>query len=311
MRSLRPAILAVLLLFAVHCAGAAEPEERRFEFSSYHQIDQLFEELNYTPAAWRDGIREVPRAYLTHIPPRWRDETSKEISVQSKKRLFFRALAPFVLRSNELIVEERERLEKVLPALRAGRSVGDAERKWLGELAAHYGVTKTEETALDAEALDELLRRVDIIPVSLALSQAAEESGWGTSRFAIEGNALFGQWTWGGKGIKPQQHRAELGDYRIAAYENPIDGIRAYMRNLNTHRAYAKLRERRAEMRRKNEPIRGWDLAETLDRYSERGPAYVESLHAIMRVNHLGPADDAYLGDGPIIRLIPVGEGAD
>jgi Bax protein len=300
----------VLLLCSVQFTGAAEPEDQRFEFSSYHEVDALFEKLNYTPAAWRAGIREVPRVYLDRIPPRWRDETSKEITVQSKKRLFFRGLAPFVLRSNELIVVERERLEKLAPTIRAGKPVGEADRSWLGELAVRYGVIETADSAIDGAVLDELWVRVDVIPVSLALSQAAEESGWGTSRFAIQRNALFGMWTWGGKGIKPEQQRKELGEYRIASFETPLDGIRAYMRNLNTHRAYAKLRERRAEMRGKSEPIQGWALAETLDKYSERGQAYVESLHAIMRVNKLGPADDAYLGDGPVIRLIPVGEGS-
>jgi uncharacterized FlgJ-related protein len=101
-----------------------------------------------------------------------------------------------------------------------------------------------------------------------------------------------------------------MGDYRIAAFETPLQSVMAYMRNLNTHAAYAGLRARRAELRSKGERISGWELVKTLDRYSERGPAYVASLHTIMRVNGLDPADDAYLGDGPTIWLVPVGEGA-
>ena len=163
---------------------------------------------------------------------------------------------------------------------------------------------------VDEAALDELMLRVDAVPVSLALAQCAEESGWGTSRFAAEGNALFGQWSWGGEGIKPLQQREGMGDYRIAAFETPLHSVMAYMKNLNTHNAYAGLRVRRAELRAKGERMSGFELAKTLDKYSERGAAYVESLHGIMRVNQLDPADDAFLGDGPTIWLIPVGEGA-
>jgi len=284
---------------------STRPEER-FEFTSYVEVGELFEELNYTPEAWQEGIREIPRVYLTTIAPRWRDRVSAEVTVLEKKRIFFRSMAPLVLRSSELILRDRARLEE----LRNG-DVSTEDRQWMTELAVAYGVVKDADATLDEAVLDELLIRVDIVPVSLALSQCAEESGWGTSRFAAEGNALFGQWSWGGKGIKPQQQREGMGDYRIAAFETPLQSIMAYMRNLNTHAAYAGLRARRAELRAKGERMSGWTLAETLDKYSERGAAYVDSLHAIMRVNQLDPADDAFLGDGPTIFLVPVGEGAE
>ncbi len=284
--------------------------EERFEFTSYPEVGKLFEELNYTPEAWQEGIREVPRVYLTTIAPRWRSRVSKEVSVLEKKRIFFRSMAPLVLHSNEFILRDRARLEAIRGRWTADEESSDEDRRWLAELADAYGVMENVETPLDSATLDELMVRVDVVPVSLALSQCAEESGWGTSRFAAEGNALFGQWSWGGKGIKPQQQREGMGDYRIAAFESPLQSIMAYMRNLNTHNAYTALRERRSEMRAKGERISGWELARSLDRYSERGPAYVESLHAIMRVNRLDPADDAFLGDGPTIFLVPVGEGA-
>ena len=286
-------------------AETARPEER-FEFTSYTEVGELFEELGYTPETWAAGIREVPRVYLTTIAPRWRDRVSAEVTVLEKKRIFFRALAPLVLRSNEFILRDRARLEELGP----GGDLNSDDRLWLSELAVAYGVVKDADAALDAAVLDELLVRVDVVPVSLALSQCAEESGWGTSRFAAEGNALFGQWSWGGKGIKPLQQREGMGDYRIAAFETPLQSVMAYMRNLNTHNAYAGLRARRAELRAKGERISGFELAKTLDKYSERGAAYVESLHGIMRVNQLDPADDAFLGDGPTIWLIPIGEGA-
>jgi uncharacterized FlgJ-related protein len=288
---------------------STRPEER-FEFTSYTEVGELFEELNYTPEAWQAGIREVPRVYLTTIAPRWRDRVSAEVTVLEKKRIFFRALAPLVLRSNEFILRDRARLEQIRASWTGPEGLDTEDRQWLAELAVAYGVADDVEAAVDQAVLDELILRVDIVPVSLALAQCAEESGWGTSRFAAEGNALFGQWSWDGKGIKPQQQREGMGDYRIAAFETPLQSVMAYMRNLNTHAAYAGLRVRRAELRAKGERMSGWELAKTLDKYSERGPAYVESLHGIMRVNQLDPADDAFLGDGSTIWLIPVGDGA-
>jgi uncharacterized FlgJ-related protein len=289
---------------------AAKRPEERFEFTSYTEVGELFETLNYTPEAWAAGIREVPRVYLTTIAPRWRDRVSGEVTVLEKKRIFFRSLAPLVLRSNEFILRDRARLEQIRDSWTGPEGLDAGDRQWLAELAVAYGVADDVEAAVDRAALDELLVRIDVVPVSLALAQCAEESGWGTSRFAAEGNALFGQWSWDGKGIKPQQQREGMGDYRIAAFETPLQSVMAYMRNLNTHNAYAGLRARRAELRAKGERMSGWELAKTLDKYSERGSAYVESLHGIMRVNQLDPADDAFLGDGPTIWLIPVGEGA-
>jgi len=290
--------------------GSKRPE-KRFEFTSYTEVGELFEELDYTPETWAAGIREVPRVYLTTIAPRWRDRVSKDVSVLEKKRIFFRAMAPLVLRSNEFILRDRARLEELRPRLASGGDVSADERLWLTELAVGYRVVKDADATIDAAALDGLLTRIDIVPVSLALSQCAEESGWGTSRFAAEGNAMFGQWSWGGKGIKPQQQREGMGDYRIAAFETPLHSVMAYMKNLNTHNAYAGLRARRAELRGKGERMSGFELAKTLDKYSERGAAYVESLHAIMRVNQLDPADDACLGNGPTIWLVPVGDGVE
>jgi len=281
-------------------APAAPPtEERRFEFESYTELLELFERLQYTPEAWQAGIREVPRVFITDIPERWRAETTKQIDVVLKKRLFFRGLAPLVLRANEMILADRARVQ-------ARASEDDA---WLLELARRYDVLDGDGDSLEAAEYDELLKRVDIVPVSLALSQGAEESGWGTSRFAAQGNALFGQWTWGDNAIKPEQQREKLGNYGIAAFETPLQSVLAYMHNLNTHRAYAGLRARRASMRSAGEALSGRSLAETLDRYSERGVDYVKSLHAIMRVNQLDATDAAYLAAGKTIWLVPVGSG--
>jgi Bax protein len=294
--------------------GNSRPVER-FEFRSYADTEPLMERFNYTPESWQAGIREVPRIYLTDIPSRWRDSVSNEVSVLVKKRLFFRMLAPLVLRANELIIADRERLTALATEVNAGKPLDPKDGAWLADLAGRHRVIDSQQPLPGPDELggvvEELLVRVDFVPLSLVLAQGAEESGWGTSRFAAEGNAIFGQWTWGGEGITPKGQRKDLGDYRIAAFETPLLSIMSYLRNLNSHPAYAELRDKRAELRGKGERISGYELAKTLTRYSERGQEYVDSLHAIMRVNQLDAADDAHLGDTPTIYLIPVGQGTE
>ncbi len=280
-RILRGAAVALAL-----CLGAAAVAQERVEVRSPEELLAFFEKLNYTPEAWEQGIRDVPRVYMMAISKNWK-VSSQNITVLNKKRIFFRALGPLVLRANEKILEDRARLLSIFDK----NGPGGEDAAWLQDLAQRYKVGGE----LDDVALTELLKRVDAVPVSLVLAQGAEESGWGTSRFAAEGNALFGQWTWGGKGIKPKEQRKGLGDYRIAAFDTPLESVEAYLLNINSNDAYKDLRERRAAMRVKQEDLSGWELAETLTSYSERGQEYVESLHAIMRVNKLQPADEAVL----------------
>jgi len=219
----------------------------RFEYDSGKQLEKLVNDLGYTPEAWQAGIRVVPRIYLTNVPERWRQKTSKEVTVLAKKRVFFRLLGPLVLRSNELIQADRDRAQGIIAKLRKGAGTTPADTMFLRETAAAYKVSEGDAVLSDRALQDELLIRLDTIPPSLVLAQAAEESGWGTSRFADEGNALFGQWTWGGEGITPLEQRSQLGNYKIAAYETPLQSIIAYMHNLNTHPAYAALRARRGD----------------------------------------------------------------
>jgi len=159
------------------------------------------------------------------------------------------------------------------------------------------------------QQLANLLQRVDMVPPSLAAAQMAEESGWGTSRFADLGNAFFGQWSWT-KGIRPLAQRSGKGDYRIAAFDKPVGSVTAYVRNLNTSTAYADFRRERERLRKSGSKISGAGLVHTLINYSERREDYIRTLKAIMRVNLLAGVDDAYLADGEHVVLVPVGEGA-
>jgi uncharacterized FlgJ-related protein len=274
---------------------------------NYKDVLALFDRLGYTEKAWQGGIREVPRVYLAEVPDTWRERSAKELSVADKKRLFFRVIAPIVLRINELILEDRARAKELTARLARGQSVTPDDQAWLTELAVKYKVFESTSERLDSDAVAELLMRVDVVPPSLSLAQAASESGWGTSRFAAQGNSLFGQWTWG-KGLKPTEQRtSEFGDQRIAAFGSTGQSAYSYALNLNTERAYRDLRLKRAERRRQGLRISGTVLAETLLNYSERGQAYVDDLKALIRENRLDDADDAYLRHMAVIHIVPAG----
>jgi uncharacterized FlgJ-related protein len=293
-----------LLYVALTALGGINPAYsdtailRTVESKNYHDVLQLLNEIGYTAEQWQAGIRVVPRIEITEIPQRWQ-KTAQTIPVSDKKNIFFRLTGSGILQANEKIMSEREHL------LTAINKNDIDENEWLAALAVKYKVIKNESDKLDKQALTELKKRVDNVPPSLALAQAAEESGWGTSRFAIQGNSLFGQWDFSGKGLKPKEQRTELGNYGIATFDSPQDSIEAYMLNLNTHQAYQRMRQKRAVFRQQNKQPTGWDLAKTLDKYSERGINYVKSLHAIMSYNKLNDADKAYLWDKGKIVVTP------
>jgi len=240
--------------------------------------------LNYSLAPVSTGETVVPRIFLTSLP----GEIDKVRETAERKKLFFKSVLPLVLQVNEEIAKDRKRLWDIRFRRNLGLKIDALDRLWLDSMAEQYGVRHGD--------IDGLLARVDIIPPSLALAQAAEESGWGRSRFAKEGNALFGQWTYSAqhKGIKPSE-RDEGATHRIRAFDNLAHSVRAYMQNLNSHRAYRGLRKMRQQMRAKGSPLDGFLMAGTLTRYSARGENYVMALRSIMEVNGLAAFDDARL----------------
>jgi uncharacterized FlgJ-related protein len=296
-----------MALLAVPVFAQVTATDEKVPCRNYKDVLALFDRLGYTQKAWQAGIREIPRVYLEDVPDTWRERSARELSVADKKKLFFRIIAPIVLRINELILEDRARAKKLTERLAQGQSVGPDDQAWLTGLAVKYKVLGTTSDRLDSDAFPELLLRVDMVPPSLSLAQAASESGWGTSRFAAQGNSLFGQWTWG-KGLKPAEQRAsKLGDYRIADFDSTAQAAYAYALNLNTGGAYRDLRLKRADLRRQSLRISGTVLADTLLNYSERGQAYVDDLKGLIRQNRLDDADDAYLRQMTVIRIVPAG----
>ena len=243
--------------------------------------------LDYNLIEVRYGHRPVPRIFLEHLP---RD--LKTLSpVSARKARFLKAMLPLVLQVNETIMTDREWLLEI----NSQASIDDVswqDRSRLQSLAKRYGFDKDW---FDKTTLVKLLEQVDVVPPSLALSQAVEESGWGTSRFAQEGNSPFGQWTFNeARGLVPRG-RSSDSKHAIARYNRLIDGVYAYVDNLNTHRAYKEFREARADMRRRGTGPEGLALAKTMTRYSERGQDYVRDLCLIISANNLAPLDHARL----------------
>lgn len=282
--------LAVVALYALVLAGGGHGFWRSFltggpvgleavladdDTASASRLDEAFARMGYRLEAVAKG-QAVPPVFLTGLPG---DLDSVE-APDDKKRLFFRVMLPLVLVVNEEIAEDRRRLAEMAQ----GR---DLDEGWLAEVAQRYGV--------EGGSIAQLLRRVDAVPPSLALAQAAEESGWGTSRFVREGNNLFGHIAPGDDGIQPQGDSAGP---RMAAFATLHEAVRAYMHNLNTHPAYEPLRRSRAAARARGAFPDGHTLAGALSSYSERGTAYVDTIRAIIRKNGLARFDRAKLDRG-------------
>ncbi len=252
-------------------------------------VAEVRKALSYDLDNIAQGDALVPRVFIKEMPA----DLDEVAEVSLKKSVFFKSVLPMVLHVNEELLRDRARLQDIHARKTAGEKIKSEDRLWLAMMSDRYEVERGN--------IKTLLRRVDIIPPSLALAQAAKESGWGTSRFAVEGNALFGQWTWSEEhGIAPKD-REEGEDHLVRQFDTPMDSVRAYMRNLNTHPAYRELRAMRAEMRAKDEDIDGIALAEGLERYSELGMEYVERIRSMISYNELSVFDDAKLSDLPSI----------
>lgn len=251
-------------------------------------LRSAFDRAGYKLDSVRKSGQAVPRLRLVRLP-----HDLPDIKDAADRKLIFLSVAlPLVLEANRRISMQRNRLIHLAERITSGQALPADQQAWLARLAEHYG---TEQ-----DQVDRLLRRVDIVPPSLALAQAAAESGWGASRFAIEGNAVFGQWTSAvGKGLIPTE-RPEGRNYKVRAFDRLIESFDAYLLNLNTHRAYRDFRATRAEMRRDGKPPNGMALAGTLLAYSERGQDYVDLLRSIIRVNDLAPLDAAILSESVI-----------
>ncbi len=244
---------------------------------------EKFDLIDYRLTDVRRGEAEVPRLFLTSLPP----DLAAISSTEERKAAFIKLLLPLILSVNEGILENRERAAGLIDRLHAGKRLRRADGVWLESLMDTYGVESGD--------FDALMLKLDGVPPSLALAQAIEESGWGTSRFAKLGNAIFGQWTLTkGKGIVPLG-RSDGKTHEIKAFGHLQESVANYVANLNRHAAYSGFRKLRGEMRENGGEIDGYALAGGLKAYSQRGDAYVRAIREIMRFNDLQGLDGAKL----------------
>ena len=240
-------------------------------------IKQLFEDTNYSLKDVREKKLVKPVA-LTLLP----NEIKMIESTKKRKEFFIQIVLPLILKENNNIKIDRKRLFSIINK----SNNSSLEKKWLDKKYKQYGIPSKDLSILKI--------RMDEIPVSLALAQAAKETGWGTSRFAQEGNALFGQWTWSGEGLKPKDADKSQG-HKVMRFNVLQASVRAYQRNLNTHSSYKEFRQARAQLRDQSKPLDSLVLVEYLDEYAETGDEYVVVLQKIIKQNNLKDFDDAKL----------------
>ena len=232
-------------------------------------VIQLFKDVDYDLRTVRNE-KLVKPIYFTQFP---RDLDNLQ-SVQLKKETFIKIVLPLIVAENEKILDDRLKLKTLIEK----KFTTDTEKQWLRQKLLEYKVKKGD--------LEELLFRMDMIPASIALAQAAKESGWGTSRFALEGNAIFGQWTWDGQGIAPLKRDGDK-NHKILKFPILRASVKAYKNNLNTHKSYSKFREKRKQLRDKKKSITGLSLTETLKNYAQTGSEYTKILNQIITQNRL------------------------
>ena len=262
------------ILFDIFSLNNLESDSVRLSAST---IKELFEDTGYDLNDVRKNKLVKPVA-LTLLP----QEIKMIESVKKRKEFFIQIVLPLIIQENNNIKKDRRTLFNII-----NKSNNlDSEKQWLEKKYKQYGVKSKD--------LSTLKMRMDEIPVSLAIAQAAKETGWGTSRFAQEGNALFGQWTWSGEGLKPKD--AEKGkDHKVMKFNILQASVRAYQRNLNTHSTYKDFRKARAELRDSNKSLDSIELSKYLNKYAETGNQYVEVLQKIIQQNKLQDFDDAKL----------------
>ena len=262
------------VLFDIFSLNDLETDSVRLSAST---IKQLFEDTGYNLKDVRESKLVKPVA-LTLLP----QEIKMIENTKKKKDLFIQIILPLIIQENNNIRLDRKTLFSIIN--KNNNTI--SEKKWIEKKYKQYGVNSRD--------LSTLKIRMDEIPASLAIAQAAKETGWGTSRFAQEGNALFGQWTWSGKGLKPRD--AEKGEGHMVMKFNVLQAsVRAYQRNLNTHSSYKEFRNARAQFRDLEKPLDSLELSKYLNKYAETGNKYVEVLQKIILQNKLKDFDDAKL----------------
>lgn len=206
---------------------------------------------------------------------------SEFTDVKEKKHAFFNFIKPHVEAENKKILQQRANLEIARMMIEHSEPLSKKQAGDIKKTLKSYGLPET----LDTITLSQALRRVDIIPKEMALMQAANESAWGTSRFARIGLNFFGQWCYKkGCGMVPRRRNSEA-EHEVAAFKSVRAAVSSYFKNINTHNAYKELRTIREDLRAQQKPILATKLTYGLMSYSERGEAYIEELNTMINQN--------------------------
>ncbi|TAH35307.1 MAG: hypothetical protein EYC62_04585 [Alphaproteobacteria bacterium] len=263
---------------------ATYPTQGIITVAHHADLDQIFSAQDYDLRQLQSGGNSVPAIFLTRLPT----DLHEIETAQDKKDLFIRSVLPLVLLANDHIIESRKKLIAAWNKQRSGTALTADELEFIANLSEEYNVPDQD--------MAKLAMRVDVIPPSLAIAQAAEESGWGTSRFTRHGNALFGQQVYGKQsgGILPLQRETGR-QHLVRSFDNLFGTVLSYTQNLNTHPAYENFRRMRAGFRYNRQYMDSNRLIETMNRYSERGEKYVQTIKRIIDANDLQSLDRAKL----------------
>ena len=260
---------------------------------SADNLSIAFNTLKYDLAGVTKEGAFVPRIFLEKIPA----DMSDIQRPKQKKEIFFKVILPIILKANNKIIIDRQRLLRIEIETNRLLKINALDKLWLAAMSDKYKTRRDD--------VRQLLLRVDIIPPSIALAQAAEESGWGTSRFAIEGNALFGQWTYGASNALIPLGRDLGKKHRVKVFPTIFDAVKAYMYNLNTHNAYREFRKKREILRKNKLPLFSEKLLGSLKNYSQRRNEYVKTVRSIIISNQLDILDNAKLGGDYVVIVQP------
>lgn len=271
-----------------YMADAALPdaprESRQVAADSSRDLAKKFTDLGYSLASVTRDNKPVPAIEVPRMP----NDIGKVTDAEQKKELFIKAVLPMILATNERILQDRDRMQGLRQRYRDGLRIARKDDEWLKDLAARYNTRPYDFSALEI--------RVDAVPPSLALAQAATESGWGSSISAQSGNSLFGQFHFVSADKRTAVGAdAAPGSYQLRAYGSVAESVQAYIHNLNTHSAYRPFRELRTKLRTNGENLKGYTLAMGLLAYSELGQTYIDAVRSLMKAEQLERFDEAKL----------------
>jgi len=276
-------IIILTISFLTGCNNSSN--SINIEIDNYSLLDSVYAEHDSS-----DGLH-IPTIFVNNIAP-----SIKDLTVPERKEIFIKILLADIARNNNKILEDRDHIIRINNRISNKKNISEQEQAWLENIYKTYSC-KTNNTK-------DLLMKVDIIPPSMAIAQSIVESGWGTSKFAIEGNSLFGEHyssKASGKFIT-----ANNSDIKLRAFTNIYEAVKSYSLNINKHKAYQMFREMRFEMRKNKRNINSLELVETLVSYSELKDEYIQYLKNIIKHNSLQKLDSLKLENNKTSYFIKI-----